>query len=190
VALDSGGELRCTLGNGSSFQVLLQLRWGEDEVSQLWIGEEWHEERPSPSMVVVAASSHDSVAVAGSPDIELGQEDSERGKMPWGELTMKNEACGRKNWMMAAWGGGGGPVRGGATRRDMRGGGPVLNLLDVLSPFLLLAGWALMSRVGASMSMVTLLSVVIALPISSVLGASIGKMANLSIIETCCGRFS
>jgi hypothetical protein len=43
--------------------------------------------------------------------------------MPWGELTMKNEACGRKNWMMAAWGGGGGPVRGGATRRDMRGGG-------------------------------------------------------------------
>jgi hypothetical protein len=42
--------------------------------------------------------------------------------MPWGELTMKNEACGRKNWMMAAWGGGGGPVRGGVTQREMRGG--------------------------------------------------------------------
>jgi hypothetical protein len=62
--------------------------------------------------------------------------------------------------------------------------------------------------VGALRSKVTLLSTIVALlmcwgsdcillgrghlhiPISSVLGASIGKMANLSTIETCRGCFS
>jgi hypothetical protein len=45
------------------------------------------------------------------------------------------------------------------------------------------------SRVGALTSIVTLLSEVIALSISMVLGTSMGKIPNLSTFETCCGTF-
>jgi hypothetical protein len=80
--LDGSCELRYTRVNGGSFRVLLQLGWGEDEVSQLWIGEERHEERPSLAMA--AASPRDSGAVARSPVIELGQEDLGRGQKALG----------------------------------------------------------------------------------------------------------
>jgi hypothetical protein len=50
--------------------VLLQLGWGEDEASQPWIGEEQHEERPSPAMAA-ATSLCDSDAMAGSLVVEL-----------------------------------------------------------------------------------------------------------------------
>jgi hypothetical protein len=55
--LDGGCKLRYTWVNGGGFRVLLQLGWGEDEVSQPWIGEERHEERPSPAMAVASPSS-------------------------------------------------------------------------------------------------------------------------------------
>ncbi len=54
------------------------------------------------------------------------------------------------------------------------------NLLDVHSRFSGLL-------VGPSMSIVTLLSTILALLISLVLGASMGKIANLSTFETCHG---
>jgi hypothetical protein len=37
AALDGGGKLQCTPRNVGGFWVLLQLGWGEDEVSQPWI---------------------------------------------------------------------------------------------------------------------------------------------------------
>jgi hypothetical protein len=45
------------------------------------------------------------------------------------------------------------------------------------------------TRVGASMRMVTPLSTIVALSISLVLGASMGKIANLSTFETCRGTY-
>jgi hypothetical protein len=70
---------RGKLVSGGGLQVVLWLRWGKDKVSRLVIGEERHDERPTPAMAATA-SAHNSVAVMGSPIIELRQEDSGRGK--------------------------------------------------------------------------------------------------------------
>jgi hypothetical protein len=67
TVVTSSGVLR---GNIGGFRVLLQLGWGEDEASQPWIGEEQHEERPSPAMAA-ATSLCDSDAMAGSLVVEL-----------------------------------------------------------------------------------------------------------------------
>jgi hypothetical protein len=103
AALDGGDELRCTLGEYRQLPGAPTARVGEDEASQPWIGEEQHEEKPSPAMAA-ATSLCDSDAMAGSLVVELRQEDSRRGKGFGGELAMKNEARGRKNWATAALG--------------------------------------------------------------------------------------
>jgi hypothetical protein len=64
--------------------------WGEDELSKPGIGEERHEEGPSPVMVVAAASSHDSGVGKGSPVIELGQEGSGRGEKSLGRARSED----------------------------------------------------------------------------------------------------
>jgi hypothetical protein len=63
----------------------------------------------------------------------------------------------------------------------------VFNLLDVLLLFLGLLDERSTTRVGASMRIVTLLSTIVAPPISLVLGASLAKIANLCTFETCRG---